>query len=158
MINKKNILDKLTQQLEAHLKRTITERSQMEGDIPKANITLMMEAYNKQEQALLQSLADLKLMYSTAYKENIVTEGSLIQVEIKELNTNKFERQWWLVLSCLQGKISSVNIDDQVIVIEGAYQYTDSLIGKTKNHVIRFPPIHGDNRDRIESIKIIEIH
>ncbi len=60
-----------------------------------------------------------------------MSEGSLIKAVLGLIN-GETQQEWWMVLSCIYGKLNAVKAGDEPVFIQGADIFTVPLLGRRR--------------------------
>jgi hypothetical protein len=155
-MNKSDILAQILSEYEARLAKLPEEREVALARASPANREFMEQSFDQQQRVIQGTLVELYRVMPAAHRQHeTVSEGSLLEVGLELIDGRT--QQWWMILSCVYGKLGAVTVGGEQVLIQGGALVSELLLGRKAGDRIQHPPFHGDRRDRITHVTIKEV-
>jgi hypothetical protein len=156
-MNKKDVIAQILSEYQSRLARLPEERERMLAEATPENRPFIEQAFDGQQRSLQGILEELyRIIPAASTRHASVSEGSLIKAVLGLIN-GETQQEWWMVLSCVYGKLGAVKAGDEPVFIQGADIFSVSLLGRRPGDRFEYPRLHGDGRDRIDHVTIKEV-
>lgn len=122
------------------------------------NRHFLEQAFQKSQEAIRNGLNEAKnLVAESSSSLDRVQKGALLKVELTHFDQRR-QLKWWFVASAeLSAMISEIRLNGETVQVVTDYLLGVDFAGQAAGAQLQMPPVHGDGRDRIKSVKIVSI-